>query len=76
MRWNKASLLALPAIVSAHGAHHHHQEVFSQERLDELEQKWGTDVSYVDDDPGQQLTYISGASVVSLPTPICLTRVA
>lgn len=45
MRWNKASLLALPALASAHASHHHHQEVFSQERLDELEQKWGTDVS-------------------------------
>jgi agmatinase len=43
MRLNTA--LLLPALASAHGAHQHHQESFSQERLDELQQKWGTDVS-------------------------------
>ncbi|KAF1930721.1 Arginase/deacetylase [Didymella exigua CBS 183.55] len=63
MRWNKASLLALPAIASAHGAHHHHQEVFSQDHLDELEQKWGTDWGF------------SGISTYAhLPHTRCLTN--
>ncbi|KAF9695861.1 hypothetical protein EKO04_005865 [Ascochyta lentis] len=63
MRWNKASLLALPALASAHGSHHAHQEAFSQERLDELQQKWGTDWGF------------SGISTFAhLPHTRCLTH--
>ncbi|KAH6615051.1 arginase family-domain-containing protein [Boeremia exigua] len=62
MRWFAASLL-LTGIVSAHEAHHHHQEVFSQERLDDLEQKWGTDWGF------------SGISTFAhLPHTRCLTH--
>jgi hypothetical protein len=46
MLWYSIVLLALPALVRSHSSHHaHDQEQFSQERLDELERKWGTDVS-------------------------------
>ena len=45
MRLNWTTLFAYAAYVSAHGAHHAEgQDSFSQERLDELEKKWGTDV--------------------------------
>jgi agmatinase len=45
MLWHSIALLALPALVQSHSAHGAHDEPFSQERLDELERKWGTDVS-------------------------------
>lgn len=38
-------ILVLPALVQAHSHHAHDQEAFSQDRLDELERKWGIDVS-------------------------------
>lgn len=56
MRWDKAYLLALPALALAHNSHHAHHESFSQERLDELEQKWGTDVIILHTLYGWQLT--------------------
>ncbi|KAJ4352732.1 hypothetical protein N0V95_004004 [Ascochyta clinopodiicola] len=63
MKWNKVSLLALSAFASAHDSHHAHQEAFSQERLDELEQKWGTDWGF------------SGISTFAhLPHTRCLTH--
>lgn len=61
MRLNTA--LLLPALASAHGAHQHHPESFSQERLDELQQKWGTDWGF------------SGISTFAhLPHTRCLTH--
>lgn len=46
MHWHKASILALlPTYVLPHSEHYgEHQEPLSEERLEELEQKWGTDV--------------------------------
>ena len=45
MFWNWIALLAGAASVSAHATHHvEDQDPLSQERLDELEKKWGTDV--------------------------------
>jgi hypothetical protein len=43
MRWNWAAIIAGAASVSSHAAHHA-GDAFSQERLDELERKWGIDV--------------------------------
>lgn len=62
--WYSAALLALPAIVSSHSSHHaHDQTPFSQERLDELERKWGTDWGF------------SGISTFAhLPHTRCLTH--
>ena len=46
MLWYWTTALALSASAVAHATHHvHDQKTFSQERLDELERKWGTDVS-------------------------------
>jgi hypothetical protein len=45
MLWSSLAFLALPAVVRSHSHHAHEQQSFSQERLDELERKWGTDVS-------------------------------
>jgi hypothetical protein len=46
MLWYWATALAFSASAAAHATHHaHDQKTFSQERLDELERKWGTDVS-------------------------------
>lgn len=44
MFWNCVALLAGAASISAHATHHvDDQTPFTQERLDELEKKWGTD---------------------------------
>jgi agmatinase len=46
MLWHSIALLVLPALVRSHSSHHaHDQEQFSQERLNELDRKWGIDVS-------------------------------
>jgi hypothetical protein len=45
MLWHSIAVLALPALVQSHSHHAHNQEPFSQDRLDELEKKWGIDVS-------------------------------
>jgi agmatinase len=45
MFWHIIAFLALPALGWSHSHHAHDQEPFSQERLDELEKKWGIDVS-------------------------------
>lgn len=47
MIWHSALPFALlSAVVVAHSGHHvENQEPFSQERLEELERKWGIDVS-------------------------------
>jgi agmatinase len=46
MRWNWVAIVASAACVSSHATHHvEDQQAFSQDRLDELERKWGTDVS-------------------------------
>ena len=59
MRWNWITLFAYTAHVSAHGAHHTEGEgLFSQERLDELEKKWGTDVSFMCSIAGLQLIIV------------------
>ncbi|USP74357.1 uncharacterized protein yc1106_01631 [Curvularia clavata] len=63
MRWNWTTLFACIAHVSAHGAHHAGEDSFSQERLDELEKKWGTDWGF------------SGISTFAhLPHTRCLTH--
>ncbi|KAH8731071.1 arginase family-domain-containing protein [Phaeosphaeriaceae sp. PMI808] len=64
MLWSNLALLALPAFVHSHSTHHdHHQEPFSQQRLDELEKKWGTDWGF------------SGISTFAhLPHTRCLTH--
>ena len=59
MRWNWITLFACTAHVSAHGAHHAEgEDLFSQERLDELEKKWGTDVSFACNNAGIQLIVV------------------
>lgn len=70
-------LLPLTAGVFAHSTHHVEQESFSQEHLEELERKWGTDVS----GPSIQilillLTCQSGDSLASRHSLICLTSAA
>ncbi|PSN73118.1 Arginase/deacetylase [Corynespora cassiicola Philippines] len=63
MYWQATSLLALLPTALAHGAHHGHEERFSQERLDELDRKWGTDWGF------------SGVSTFAhLPHIRCLTH--
>jgi agmatinase len=48
MLWNWVAIIAGAACVSSHATHHvDDQESFTQERLDELERKWGTDVSNI-----------------------------
>jgi len=45
-----ALLFLVPAFASAHSNHHTHhvnEEPFSPERLEELEKKWGIDVSFL-----------------------------
>ncbi|KAI2487511.1 Agmatinase mitochondrial [Pyrenophora tritici-repentis] len=62
MLWNWVALIAGAASVSSH-ATHHAEDTFSQERLDELERKWGTDWSF------------SGISTFAhLPHTRCLTH--
>ncbi|XP_014553116.1 hypothetical protein COCVIDRAFT_108556 [Bipolaris victoriae FI3] len=63
MKWNWITPFAYAAHVSAHGAHHAEgKSSFSQERLDELEKKWGTDWGF------------SGISTFAhLPHTRCLT---
>jgi agmatinase len=47
MLWYNIALLGLPALARSHASHHVDEDVaFSQERLDELEKKWGIDVSF------------------------------
>jgi agmatinase len=53
MLWNWVVIIAGAACVSSHATHHvDEQKPFSQERLDELERKWGTDVSNILYDKG------------------------
>ncbi|EDU40382.1 SpeB Arginase agmatinase formimionoglutamate hydrolase arginase family [Pyrenophora tritici-repentis] len=62
MLWNWVALIAGAVSVSSH-ATHHAEDTFSQERLDELERKWGTDWSF------------SGISTFAhLPHTRCLTH--
>jgi agmatinase len=59
MLWSWATALALSASAAAHATHHAHgEEAFSQERLDELERKWGTDV-------GNALKLVCGLQLIS-----------
>lgn len=74
MRWNWITLFAYTAHVYAHGAHHAGEDSFSQERLDELEKKWGTDVSCACNHARIQLMLFSGASLVFRPLLIYLTH--
>ncbi|EAT85666.1 hypothetical protein HBI56_141870 [Parastagonospora nodorum] len=63
MLWHSIASLALPVLVRSHSHHAHDQEQFSQERLDELERKWGTDWGF------------SGISTFAhLPHTRCLTH--
>ncbi|KAK1915617.1 hypothetical protein P3342_003427 [Pyrenophora teres f. teres] len=62
MRLNWVTIIAGAASVSSH-ATHHAEDAFSQERLDELERKWGTDWGF------------SGISTFAhLPHTRCLTH--
>jgi agmatinase len=45
MRWNWMAIVACAASASSH-ATHYADNAFSQEQLDELERKWGIDVSF------------------------------
>jgi hypothetical protein len=46
MLWHRIALLVFPALARSHATHHVDDKgAFSQERLDELEKKWGIDVS-------------------------------
>jgi agmatinase len=48
MLWHSIALLGLPALARSHATHHVDDEAaFSQEQLDELEKKWGIDVSFL-----------------------------
>ncbi|KAH7095612.1 arginase family-domain-containing protein [Paraphoma chrysanthemicola] len=63
MLWSSATILALTAVACAHSHHGHDQHAFSQDRLDELEKKWGTDWGF------------SGISTFAhLPHTRCLTH--
>lgn len=64
MRWNWVAAVASAACVSSHATHHvEDQQAFSQDRLDELERKWGTDWGF------------SGISTFAhLPHTRCLTH--
>jgi hypothetical protein len=76
MLWRTIALLAFPAFVRSHSHHAHNQESFSQERLDELEMKWGTDVSTLQILVEIVIDQYSGASLASQPSHIYHTRVA
>ena len=77
MRWNWIAVAASAACVSSHATHHVDEQAFSQERLDELERKWGTDVSYFFTSVRIRLTSaLSGGSLVSRPSPTYRTRAA
>jgi hypothetical protein len=77
MLWYSIALLAFPAVVQSHSHHARNQEPFSQDRLDELERKWGIDVRCT----LHMLMNIatdgcSGAFLASQPSHIYHTRVA
>jgi hypothetical protein len=72
-----AAFSSLFAVAIAHSTHHSEQQVFSQEHLQELERKWGTDVGFTWFGMSTLLTLIvSGAFPVSLPLHICHTYAA
>ncbi|KAF1840881.1 Arginase/deacetylase [Cucurbitaria berberidis CBS 394.84] len=63
MLWYWGAIFAITACVSSHATHHDSEEPLSQERLDELERKWGTDWGF------------SGISTFAhLPHTRCLTH--
>ncbi|KAI0617854.1 Agmatinase mitochondrial [Pyrenophora tritici-repentis] len=65
MLWNWVALIAGAVSVSSH-ATHHAEDTFSQERLDELERKWGTDVS--------SWSFSGISTFAHLPHTRCLTH--
>lgn len=77
MRFSSAIASLLIAVASAHSTHHHEQKVFSQDHLDELERKWGTDVSNSD---AEFLSILimpdSGDFLASQPSPTSRTHAA
>jgi hypothetical protein len=66
-------VFVLSAVTLSHSTHHEEQNL-SQERLAELERKWGTDVSLESAKLPIRLMSDSGASQASLLTRIFHTR--